>query len=260
MAGERATGSLGGRAMEEAGERGLLAQLDSVLEDAGISLGSEVRDGRLILSGVVDSEENRQAALDVATALAESRALAVEDAIDVIDVSPDDAFVGSDRGEDVGGGDFAYADPDANPHARFDPEFETEPDFTGGIGTTDPQEAAAEAEPYFPPTDPVVRPSTGDQQLTVVGGFEATSMDGLGGETGFDVRNDDDLAQAVHRELTEDALTADLTIRIGVAEGVVLLRGEVPTLEDAENAEAVASRVGGVREVREELTIPGLGR
>lgn len=235
----------------------LLDRLDVVLEEAGISLASEIRDGRMILSGQVESEESRQAAVDVATALAEGRDLAIEDAIEVLDLSPDDAFTGGERGEDLGGGDFAYADPDANPSARFALGFETEPDFMGDIGTSDPEEAAAEAEPYFPPTDPVVRPSTGDQQLAVVGGFEATATDDLAGAAGFDIRNDDDLARAVYRELAEDALTIDLSIRVGVRDGVVVLRGDVPSLEDAENAEAVASRVGGVQEVREELTIPG---
>lgn len=253
------TANRGGR--QEAAEKtrqGMLDQLDLVLEEAGVSLASEVRDGRLILSGQVDSEENRQAALDVATALAEPEGLGVEDAIDVLELSPDDAFIGGDRGDDLGGGEFAYAEPDVNPSAQFDPAFETEADFTGDVGTSDPQEAAAEAEPYFPPTDPVVRPSTTDQQLAVVGGFEATATDDLDGTAGFDVRNDDDLAQAVHRELAEDALTIDLPIRVGVVDGVVVLRGDVPSLEDAENAEAVASRVGGVQEVREELTVAGL--
>jgi len=244
-------------AAEKTGQ-GMLDRLDLVLEEAGVSLASEVRDGRLILSGQVDSEENRQAALDVATALAEPEGLRVEDAIEVLELSPADAFIGGDRGDDLGGGEFAYVEPDANPSAQFDPEFETEADFTGDAGTSDPQDAAAEAEPYFPPTDPVVRPSTTDQQLAVVGGFEATATDDLDGTAGFDVRNDDDLAQAVHRELAEDALTIDLPIRVGVVDGVVVLRGDVPSLEDAENAEAVASRVGGVQEVREELTVAGL--
>lgn len=260
MADQRAPVAADVMATDGRNESGLLAQLETVLDSAGISLATEVRDGRLVLSGEVDSEENRQAAMDVATALADTAGLTVEDAIVVIDISPDGAFVGLDRGEDIGGGTFAFADPDANPDARFDPVFETEPDFTESIGTTDPQQAVAEAEPYFPPTDPVVRPTSDNEQLAVVGGFEATSVDDLVGEASFDVRNDDDLAQAVHRELAEDALTADLAISVAVTDGVVLLRGEVPSLEDAENAEAVAATVGGVQEVREELTTPGMRR
>ena len=181
----------------------------------------------------------------------------IDDAIEVFEVSTDKAFVGRDVAEDVGGS-LAYADPDANPNARFDPTFELEPDFTDDLGTTDSEEATAEAIPYFPPTDPVVRPSDDPEQLAVVNGFGGTAMDDNQGEAGFDQRNDDDLAMAVRQELQQDALTVDLRIRVAAADGVVVLRGEVPTLEDAENAEAVASRVGGVQEVREELTIPGM--
>ena len=43
-----------------------------------------------------------------------------------------------------------------------------------------------------------------------------------------------------------------------MVDGVVHLGGEVPTLDDAENAEAVASQVAGVVEVREELHIASL--
>lgn len=241
-------------------DEAMLGRLDETLREAGIFVAVELDADTLVLSGEVDSEENRQAALDVATALGGPRGLTIDDDMVVTDVSPDGPFIGQDSGEARGGGDYAYADPDANADARFDPVFETEPDFTEDVGTTDSEESAEEAVPYFPPTDPVVRPSYDDEQLAVVGGFEATAMDDLGDAASFDVRNDDDLAQAVHRELAEDALTIDLLIRVGVSDGVVVLRGEVPSLEDAENAEAVASRVGGVREVREELTLPGLSR
>ncbi|MDQ3044100.1 MAG: BON domain-containing protein, partial [Chloroflexota bacterium] len=57
-----------------------------------------------------------------------------------------------------------------------------------------------------------------------------------------------------------DALTTDLELRVTVLDGIVRLHGEVPTLEDAESAEAVASRVGGNLEIREELTIPSMNR
>ena len=242
-----------------AGDDAMLARLNAVLEEAGIFVAAELDGDTLVLSGEVDSVENRQAALDVARALAEPRGLRVEDALEVIEISPDKAFVGRDVAEDVGGG-LAYADPDANPNARFDPAFELEADFTDDIGTTDADRSAEEAVPYFPPTDPVVRPVDGPEELEIVGGFGATSMDDLEGAASFDERNDDDLAQAVQRELEEDALTIDLPIRAAALGGVVILRGEVPTIEDAENAEAVAARVGGVREVREELTITGLTR
>lgn len=241
-------------------DEAMLTRLGATLEEAGIFVAAELDGDTLVLSGEVDTAESRQAALDVATALARPRGLRVDESIDVLDVSPDGAFLGDETGENVGGGAFAYADPDANPNAQLDPVFETDPDFTDDIGTSDSQRSAAEAEPYFPPTDPVVRPSTTAQELAVVGGFGATSMDDLEGAAGFDERNDDDLMQAVHRELREDALTTDLEIRVTARDGTVILRGEVPSLEDVDSAEDVASRVGGVREVQEELTIAGLRR
>ena len=50
-------------------------RLDDTLEAAGIHVAAEVRDGTLYLSGEVDSEANRQAALDVGAAVAAARGL-----------------------------------------------------------------------------------------------------------------------------------------------------------------------------------------
>ena len=230
----------------------LLARLDEVLEGAGIFLATELRDGLLVLSGEVDSAANRQAALDVATALAEPRGIRVDDSIDVLPDSPDTA---SEDDTADGSDAFRYLDPDRDDDNRLDAGFEGEPDFTGDIGTTDSQQAAAEAIPYFPPTDPVIRQTDDRETLEVVGGFSATSMDDQVGGASFDDRNDDDLNQVVMRELAEDSLTIDLDVRAATADGVVVLRGMVDSLEDAENAEAVASRVPGVKEVREEITV-----
>jgi osmotically-inducible protein OsmY len=66
---------------------------------------------------------------------------------------------------------------------------------------------------------------------------------------------DEALADAVRRQLREDALTTDLPIDVGVEEGIVHLYGTVEELEDAENAEEIASRVPGVIEVIDELEI-----
>ena len=240
------------------GDEALLGRLEALLDEAGIFVAAELRDGVVYLSGEVDSEQNRQAALDVATALAEPEGLRVEDNLDVLPDSPETAF--GDTAIASGAAGFAYLDPDRDDDAVVDPGFEAEPDFTRNVGTTDSEEAAEEAEPYFPPTDPVVRPTQDEEQLEVLGGFSGTSMDDLAGAAGFDDRNDDDITQAVLRELAEDALTTDLDIHVTTRNGVVRLRGEVPSLDDAENAEAVAGRVGGVREVEEDLAIAGSER
>jgi osmotically-inducible protein OsmY len=69
---------------------------------------------------------------------------------------------------------------------------------------------------------------------------------------------DEALADAIRQQLREDAATADLSILVAVRRGVAHLRGQVPGPEDAENAEEVAARVPGVREVVEELDVASL--
>jgi osmotically-inducible protein OsmY len=152
-----------------------------------------------------------------------------------------------------------------------DEDGNIEPDFTDqALDTTGIEDFA---EPYeldqqtvgvldetenvgFPPTDPVV---TTDQHgnTQVLGGFEATSMDTQPvGPSALDrVPGDEALADAVRRELREDATTTALEIDVVVRQGIVHLRGSVPGIEDADNAEDVAGRVPGIVEVREELQV-----
>ena len=68
---------------------------------------------------------------------------------------------------------------------------------------------------------------------------------------------DEAVADAIRREIQENAETTDLRVDVTVEEGVAHLRGTVPSLEDAEAAEAVAAQVPGVREVSEELNMQG---
>jgi hypothetical protein len=113
---------------------------------------------------------------------------------------------------------------------------------------------------YFPPTDPVIttRNATGD--VEVLGGFSSTADDDVqvDASTLDDIPGDEALTDAVAYALQRDAATADLDIIVSVQEGVVYLHGTVMSLDDAENAEDVASRVPGVREVVEGLEVQGL--
>ncbi|HEY7036766.1 MAG TPA: BON domain-containing protein [Thermomicrobiales bacterium] len=234
----------------------VIARIHDTLAEADIHVAVEIADGTVFLSGELDSEANRQAALDVAHAIADPGGLKVDDALDVLPDEPEEVY--DDPGP-TARAEFGYIDPDRDDNLQLDPGFEGDPDFTDDVGTTDSEEAAAEAVPYFPPTDPVVRPSDDAEELEVVGGFEATSMDDEEEQgASFDIRPDDDISQAVLRKLREDALTTDLVIHVVTRNGIVHLRGEVPTLEDAEDAEAVAARVAGVKEVQEELVVASL--
>jgi hypothetical protein len=121
---------------------------------------------------------------------------------------------------------------------------------------TDPTEAVEEAEPYFPPTDPVVRvDDKGDTQIA--GGFGSGVVSGERPQAVInDVPSDEALEDLVHRALRLDASTAQLHLKVGVALGVVRLRGIVEDESDAENALAVAGDVPGTVEVIDELTRP----
>ena len=138
------------------------------------------------------------------------------------------------------------------------PDIEADP----ADGVLDAGQAEAEdaddgtAGVYFPPTDPVVATDTRGR-VQVLGGFSATSMDTVEVEPSASdaLPGDEALADAIRRELREDALTTDLAVRVTVRRGVAYLRGTVPGLDDAENAEEVAGRVPGVREVVERLAL-----
>ncbi len=117
------------------------------------------------------------------------------------------------------------------------------------------EEEAEGAEPYFAPTDPVL----GGDGREVVGGLEETSMDSLDVDpsTIDEEPGDEALAEAVRRELQEDALTSHLDLDVQVRRGIAFLRGTADDLEDTDSAAEVASRVPGIRQVVEQLATRG---
>ena len=66
---------------------------------------------------------------------------------------------------------------------------------------------------------------------------------------------DEALADAIRAELRQDASTTALAIDVEVTNGVAYLHGSVADLADVENAEDVAGRVPGLREVIEDLEL-----
>lgn len=259
-------------------QRTALARLNQDYDGAELGVAVEVRDGEMNLSGLVDSDEDRQAAIDLAQPYADDLGLRVNDGLEVETFGPEDAFdpdndrnppgfgdldvtgvtEGRDQiereGSDVNSGYVDLGDQDEQP---IDADFASDP------GTTDVIEAVQEGVTYFPPTDPPTTDASG-ANFAVLNGFAETSDDTAAAEADEpeDDTNrlpvDDELADIVRRELDEDALTTDLPVHVLARGGTVILRGEVDTLEDAENAEAVANRIPAVVEVREELSIRGV--
>ena len=104
---------------------------------------------------------------------------------------------------------------------------------------------------FFAPTDPVV---VGD---ALVGGFSPTAMDSLEVDASAldNVAGDEALADAVRQELRADAATNALDIDVSVKNHIAYLHGLVADVEDAENAEEVASRLPQVVEVIDQLDV-----
>ena len=119
----------------------------------------------------------------------------------------------------------------------------------------DATDAVEQGEPYFPPTDPVVR--EGDEQAEIVGGFAETSMSDRvarpRSESGGSP--DEAIADAVRRELRRDASTEGFELEVAVDQGVVTLQGRVDDLADSDNALAVAGRVPGVVDVVDAIEV-----
>ena len=243
-------------------DRRLQARIRTLFDEARLPVDVDVIDGVARLVGRVDSPRLHQAAVDLVEGL--PGLTGIDDEIDYEVISPDMATEAPD--DDM---QFGYADEEAL--SDDVPDFD--PDFQQPQATADYLAVVDEGGVWFPPTDPVVEPSTGDQEISVVGGFQDSSMEDtdeeeseayaesvpLGdGERALE-RDDDEILDDVRRELHEDAETIDLKLDVQVINGIVFLRGRVPTLDDAESAEAVAARVPGIVEVRDLTEVEDLG-
>lgn len=129
--------------------------------------------------------------------------------------------------------------------------MELEGDFTDDVGTTDPEVAVQERMTYFPATDPVIISDPDSPSGFIEVGGVAPITDTPAQMLG----NDGDVAERVRYELRRNAITMDSNIRVSVRNGIVTLRGRVTSIEEVEEAEAVASDVEGVLEVNEQLEI-----
>ncbi|MBV9174519.1 MAG: BON domain-containing protein [Chloroflexi bacterium] len=238
----------------------LTTRLEQQLADAGYQVAVEDSDGALILSGIVDTEEAREAAVDIVSQAA-PRAR-IDNQIEVETILPTDVddFVSDQTTAEL-------ADTPAQIVAG---DGEIDPDFTDQIGIRDANEAvgpdswgpddpAETGEVYTPADDPVVT-TDARGQTQVLGGFGKDSDEEVDVEpSASDNRpGDEALADAIRQELREDAATTDLSIVVAVRNGVAHLRGRVEDMDDADNAEAVAARVPGVVEVIEELEVASI--
>ena len=142
--------------------------------------------------------------------------------------------------------------PEAEP-----PVADLDPDFTGKVDSDsiDVTEVS-EDDVYFAPVDPPAKAGVTNSREGLVAGFEPDSMEIVDVDpSASGGPGDEALADAIRRELSQDSATAGLNVEVRVEAGVAYLSGRVADLDDAENAEEVASRVPGVLEVVEQLDL-----
>jgi osmotically-inducible protein OsmY len=235
-----------------------IARIERELErQAGVHAALLERDNELVISGLVDTDREREAALDIVASLVPNKVIV--DDLEVVAVLPEQ--IGDLSLSEAALGDFGAATPDTSdeslePGDFTDQDILKNPAGASGPGYTAVDEELSEGdEAYVPPTDPVR-----DSENEVLGGFALSSTDSvkvphsaLDGKPG-----DEAIAETLLRELREDAATNGLDIDVTVSQGVVRLRGRVQSMDDAENAEEVAFRIEGVVDVYDELKIADL--
>lgn len=230
-----------------------------------VALEDQSRHAAIVLGGAVSSAAARETAGRIAGALAPGRR--IENDLEVereVPAGPDLSRWGQferlvRQTAATGAGDAFYNALDAELASEFEPYSDGDELSAICLDGNDADAAEGLDGVYFAPTDPVV---TTDAlgRLQVLGGFSATSMDSVEVEpSAHDAQpGDQALADAIRRELREDALTTDLRIRVAVRRGIAYLRGTVLDIDNVEDAEEVASRVPGVREVIERLAVSAI--
>ena len=223
-------------------------------EETGLYIAIEEAGDRLVLTGIVAAEGERDAAIELARRFAPDRTL--EDNIEVQASVPGQLEAREITEEDQvahpGGNRLAGDEASLEAGDFTDQRLQKSPQRAPGPDSSLYDDEVAEGDNvYVPPSDP---PTRGRE---VVGGLQADSMEQTAAEPSAldsDV-GDEALRDAILRELREDQATTDLEIDVEVHRKVARLRGRVADLDDAENAEEVAARVPGLVEVIEELDV-----
>lgn len=128
--------------------------------------------------------------------------------------------------------------------------------------TDDPNIAAEEGLTYIPPTDPPTRASDDLEGIEIASGFGETSLEDPYDESHHDelLYGEDEVSARVRDALRADAATSEFADQIHIVTigSRVILGGVVDTIEDTDDAAAVAEQVEGVTEVEDRMRVRGL--
>ena len=231
-------------------------ELETILaQRAGVQAAIQIDGDSLIVSGMATTTGEKQAAMDLLQAFAPEKS--VIDDLEVLEVMPaelDGMQISEMESEGLTGATPGTMDEEALEPGDFtDQHLLRDPTAASGPSGTHADDATDEGDDvYVPPTDPVRL-----ENNEILGGFQPTAMDDdrevltevVGGPA------DAALTEAVLLELRQDAATTHLRLQVATENATVRLRGTVDDILDVENAEAVAARVPGVREVIDETDV-----
>lgn len=196
-------------------------------EQIDVRVNAEEAGDVITLDGSVETDEAREEAARVAAIMA-SGARVVNNLRVEEPRAPD---VSTPPADEEAVGDLYARDAAVEAGGSLNPDFTDQPLDTTVSNAYD-EENPAEGV-VFPPTDPVILEDR-EGETEVLGGFAPTSLEGdtvrrsaLDGRVG-----DEAIADAVRRQLLEDASTTDLPIEVEVRDRVVYLRGTVAGPED----------------------------
>jgi osmotically-inducible protein OsmY len=194
-------------------------------EQLGLHVAVRVSDGLVTLVGRVPSAEACAAVTDVVAGL--TPVYRVDNQLELEVLLPETD--GPLQVHDVGG----WSRDAGHQLADDEPVPADGPAQGQSLEHGDP-DTGETAEPYVPPMDPVI--GTGARgRIEVRGGFGLSSMDVLDVEPSAQdpLPGDEALADAIRRELREDAATVALVIAVDVCDGVASLRRSDQGSQDA---------------------------
>src|SRR5690348_5697678 len=122
-----------------------------------------------------------------------------------------------------------HINPDTLTPEPEPPAADLDPDFSGDVDSDsiDVTEVSDD-EVYFPPVDPPATAGVSNSREGLVAGFEPDSMAVVDVEpSASGGPGDEALADAIRRELSQDAATAGLNVEVNVEAGVAYLSGRV---------------------------------
>jgi hypothetical protein len=147
-------------------------------------------------------------------------------------------------------------DTAGHPADELDVADEDSP-FPNVTGTYDTIASVRDAEPYVPAIDPPTLPG-GSEGIDVATGFGLSADE----ETSKDPapRGDEDIREEAILALRQDSLTAELPWSFDITNGVIRLRGEVSSVDEAEHALTLLGNIDGVVDVVDETTLAPVNR